>query len=131
MALTRCPRSGKLYDDRDGPVHPDHKAEEEADYAKVRGYLEENPDATHQEVLEVTGVNPSCMTRMLDQRIIKVLDEEERDFQAKRQMTQMEALRLHQKLDSEIQDIRTVPKKAVSFGHSVRKTIDGKRRQSP
>ncbi len=130
MALARCPRSGKLYDDRDGPVHPDCIAEEEADYQKVRDYLLLCPDATHSEVMIATGISASCMERMVDQQMVRLLDHHERKAVAKHNINQMEALRLHQQLGSEINDLRAKPKKPVALGQSVRQTLERKRRGS-
>ncbi len=75
MPLAKCPRSGKLFDKAQTPVHPDVLAEEEADYEKVLDFLAENGRRTKSELARLTGVAEECIQRMLDWGRIEELDE--------------------------------------------------------
>lgn len=76
MPLAKCPRSGKLFDKAQNPVHPDVLEEEEADYEKVLDYLAEHGKHTKSEVAAATGVEEACIQRMIDWGRIEELDEE-------------------------------------------------------
>jgi len=65
MALAKCPRSGKVYDNKSGPVHPDVMHEEEADYMLLAEYVREHPNCKPEEACEETGVSLACLKRMV------------------------------------------------------------------
>ncbi len=128
MPLTKCPRSGKLFNSDDGPVHPECMAEEEADYEKVREYLRTNPHAHTKEVVEKSGVEIDCIQRMVDQGMLKQLSEEEVQEQIKRQLTQKDLQRLNAEFAKQISQIHLPDKKEVEFGGTVRSALSQKRR---
>ena len=90
MPLASCPRSGKLFDKSQTPVHPDVMDEEENDYATVLDYLAEHGKHTKSEVAEATGVEEACIQRMIDWGRLEELDEaleEEREEHAREEQT--------------------------------------------
>jgi excisionase family DNA binding protein len=71
MALAKCPRCNKLFDKTVSPVCAACEQDEEADYDKIRAYVEESPGMTVSQVAEATGVAPDCILRMIDQGRIR------------------------------------------------------------
>jgi len=129
MPLTKCPRSGKLFNSDDGPVHPDCLAEEEADYEKVRDFLRRNPHAHTKEVVEKTGVDIDCVQRMVDQGMLQQLTDEEVQEQIKKQLSQKDLQRLNSEFAQQISQIQLPEKKEVEFGGTVRSALSQKRRE--
>lgn len=127
MPLNRCPRSGALFNDSDGPVHPDCMAEEEADYDKVLAYLRENPHAAPTEVTAALEIEPGVITRMAAQGIVKTLTEAEVEKQRKA-LSEKELHRLNAKLTEQIGSIQLPDKKSVEFGGTVRSLLQQKRK---
>lgn len=70
MPLAKCPRCARMFNKKNAPVCPQCQQDEDADYEKVRHALEEHPDLTPQQVSERTGVEVSCILRLLDEGLI-------------------------------------------------------------
>lgn len=126
MPLTRCPRSGQLYNSDEGPVHPDCMAEEEEDYERIHAYLREHPHASPTEAEAATGVDHDVLVRMVEQGMIKMLTKREAEEQRKR-LSERELQRLNAKVAQEIASIKLPQKKDVEFGGTVRSLIQNKR----
>lgn len=134
MPLAKCPRSGKLFDNSKGVVHPSVEAEEEQDYSKVLDYLAENPNAKPREVMQETGVTEECIARMVKCGRIKEMDEvalqKQADEQAERSA---EIARRNQQLAAEIGSVlRHAPSGGAlptleSGSRCVRSTLESKR----
>ncbi len=65
MALSECARCKKLFQKVQVPVCPRCVAEEETDYEKVRDSLAETPNQTAEQLADCTGVDLSCVMRLL------------------------------------------------------------------
>jgi len=65
MPLAKCPRTGKLFDNTQGLVHPTAKEQEEADYARIADYLALHPNAKPDQVVEALEVTVDCINRMV------------------------------------------------------------------
>ncbi len=134
MPLVKCPRSGKLFDNSTGPVHPDVLQEEEADYSKISDYLAENPGSTTNEVAEATGVDPACVKRMVEQGRLEELDEAtqtarlEEMREEERRRAKREAKRRSELLGN-LSKVTTQKKKPVEFGGTVHNALSQKRRK--
>ena len=76
MPLAKCPRTGKLFDNTKGLVHPNAKEAEESDYDKIADYLAENPNAKPDQVVEAIGVTIDCINRMIKSGRVKEFDKE-------------------------------------------------------
>ncbi|MBI1317490.1 MAG: hypothetical protein GC168_00890 [Candidatus Hydrogenedens sp.] len=75
MPLAKCPRTGKLFDNTKGLVHPSAKDQEEADYEKIADYLAQHPNAKPDEVCEAVEVTVDCINRMVKSGRVKEFDE--------------------------------------------------------
>ncbi len=75
MPLASCARCNKLFNKDRLPICPDCLPEEEADYEKVRQYLEERPNETALQVAEGTGVSEACVLRLIDEGKIRRVDD--------------------------------------------------------
>ena len=131
MPLARCPRTGKLFNNEDGPVHPDALEAEEADYETVREYLRNHPNATEEEVAKNTEVPYDCLERMVRQGMLQMLTAQELEQQKKRMLDQHSLARLNQSFAEQIASIRLPEKKDVKFGGTVRSVLNQKRRSDP
>ena len=67
MPLASCERCGKLFSKTNLPICPKCEADEENDYEKVRDALQKSPNLTAEEVSESTGVEISCVLRLIEQ----------------------------------------------------------------
>jgi hypothetical protein len=67
MPLAKCPRCSRIFNKENSSVCPQCQAAEEADYKLVREALEEHPNLTPEQVSELTGVELSCILRLLDE----------------------------------------------------------------
>ena len=115
MALAKCPRSGKLFDNSQGVVHPECMKEEQEDYHKVQDYLAENPSSSIKEIEESTGVDKGCILRMVDQGIIEPFEADmEKDLVRQKQMARMD-----NQLAKEIAMIKLPKKRDVTFDGTV------------
>jgi len=76
MPLAKCPRTGKVFDNSQGPVHLSVMDEEKADYEKVLDYVAQNPGATPKELSKETGVDPACIIRLKKDGRLEEIDEE-------------------------------------------------------
>ncbi len=74
MPLAKCPRTGKLYDNSRGVVHPDAQVQEEEDYTKILDYVAEHPNAKPAEIVEETGVSLDCVHRMIKVGRLREMD---------------------------------------------------------
>jgi hypothetical protein len=74
MPLAKCPRTGKLFDNSKGLVHPEAQHQEEEDYNKILDYLAEHPNAKPDEVIEQTGVTMECIHRMVKSGRVREMD---------------------------------------------------------
>ena len=127
MPLTKCPRSGVLFNSDQGPVHPDCMAEEEADYERVLGFLRDNPSASPASVAKTLGIDPGVITRMSDQGIIKTLSDAELEKRRK-ELMQKDLQRLNSRLSEQIASIELPEKKKVEIGGTVRSALQNKRK---
>ncbi|MBI5092171.1 MAG: hypothetical protein HZB26_06950 [Candidatus Hydrogenedentes bacterium] len=66
MALASCPRCKQLFTKVRVEVCPNCQADEEADFEKIRAFLEESPNKTTDEVAKATGVSRECVMRMVE-----------------------------------------------------------------
>lgn len=66
MALSTCVRCNQIFDKIRSPVCPKCEPDEEADFEKVREWIEANPDRTASEIAESTNVSRECVLRLLD-----------------------------------------------------------------
>ncbi len=82
MPLAKCPRTGKLFDNTSGVVHPDALATEEADYTKILDYVAEHPNAKAPEIIEETGVSQECLNRMIKVGRLREMDHHALSVQA-------------------------------------------------
>jgi hypothetical protein len=128
MPLSRCPRTGKLFNSDDGPVHPDGREAEEADYEKVREYLHHHANASPEEVAKKADVPYDCVERMIKQGMLQTLTAAQLDEQQKKLLDQRTLARLNQSFAEQIASIRLPEKKDVEFGGTVRSALDKKRR---
>lgn len=127
MPLTKCPRTGKLFNTDDGPVHPDAMEAEEADYEKVREYLRRHPNATPEQVANEAKVPYDCIERMINQGMLQTLTAAQLEEQQKRMFDQRTLERLNQGFADQIAAIRLPEKKSVEFGGTVRSALNQKR----
>ncbi len=67
MPLASCERCGKLFSKVNLPICPKCEPEEENDYEKVRDALQKSPNLTAEELSDSTGVELSCVLRLIDQ----------------------------------------------------------------
>jgi len=128
MPLARCPRTGKLFNSDDGPVHPEAMENEEQDYERVREYLHQHPNASPEDVAKNTEVPYDCLERMVKQGMLEALTAAQLDEQQKRLLDQRTLARLNQSFAEQIASIRLPEKKDVEFGGTVRSALDRKRR---
>ena len=126
MPLTRCPRCGKLFNNAEGPVHPDFIAEEEADYEKIRAYLGRHPRCNVEEAAAGAKVEVDCVKRMVSQGFLEMLTQDEVQKREK-QLSERDLLRLNQDLAKEMSKIELPSKKDVEFGGTVRSVLHEKR----
>lgn len=70
MALTSCPRCGKIFEKIRFPVCPRCQDDEEKDYDKVRQALDECPEMNADQVSELTQVDIAAISRMLKEGLI-------------------------------------------------------------
>lgn len=132
MPLTKCPRSGKLFDNTKGPVHPDCMAEEEADYEKVLDSLAGKPRSTPKEISDATGVDIECIDRMIHQGALEEFDlglekaREEEYLEEERRRVKREVER-KAKLMQDLASVKKPPPK-TSSAESVRSLVNQKRR---
>jgi hypothetical protein len=82
MPLSKCPRTGKLFDNSHNVVHPDAQALEEEDYTKILDYVAEHPNAKMAEIIEETGVTPECIQRMIKVGRLREMDQHALSAQA-------------------------------------------------
>jgi hypothetical protein len=82
MPLAKCPRTGKLFDNTQGLVHPTAKEEEEQDYARIADYLAMHPNAKPDQVVEALEVTIDCINRMVKSGRVKEFDEKALKAQA-------------------------------------------------
>jgi len=66
MPLDKCARCNKLFDRTAGNICPQCLPEEEADYEKVRKLLEENPNLSAENLVELTDIELSVIMRLLE-----------------------------------------------------------------
>jgi len=129
MALAKCPRTGKLFDKSQGPVHPDAMAEEEADYAKIRDYLAKKPNAAPEEVVEETGVSVACVRRMINQGMVKELDLKQLEQLHQEQLErEREQARRKNQVAQDIARVNKPPQEKPKSAGPVRSEFDKKRR---
>ena len=128
MPLAKCPRTGKLFNNDDGPVHPEGLEAEEADYEKVREYLHRHPNASPEDVAKSTEVPYDCLERMVKQGMLELLSEQDLDAQKRKMLDQRTLARLNQSFAEQIARIRLPEKKEVEFGGTVRSALNKKRR---
>jgi flagellar operon protein (TIGR03826 family) len=67
MALSNCPRCGRLYDNTFKDICQQCTHDEEQLYIKVRKYIKENRSCTIYEASEATDVPVSLITRFIKQ----------------------------------------------------------------
>ena len=116
MPLSRCPRTGKLFDNSAGLVHPDAHHDEEADYTKILDYLAEHPNAKPPEVIAATGVTQECLNRMVKSgRVMELDDVALKELEAKTAERSAEIARRNQRV---AQDINAVLRQSPSGGPS-------------
>ncbi len=133
MPLAKCPRTGKLFDNAKGVVHPSAEAVEEEDYVKVLDYLAIHPNAKGDEVVENTGVTHECIARMIKTGRVKEMDAAALMAQAEEYVDRSaEVARRNQQLASEIgsvirQTTPTIVSPSESVSRSVRSTLESKR----
>ncbi len=114
MPLSRCPRTGKLFDNSAGLVHPDAHHDEEADYTKILDYLAEHPNAKPPEVMAATGVTQECINRMVKSgRVMELDDEAMKALEMETAERSAEIARRNQRV---AQDISTVLRQSPSGG---------------
>ena len=65
MALASCARCKQIFTKIRSDVCPKCQPEEEADYEKVRAYLESSPNQTADEVASGCGVTRECVMRLV------------------------------------------------------------------
>ncbi|MFO7977001.1 MAG: hypothetical protein R6V12_20510 [Candidatus Hydrogenedentota bacterium] len=65
MPLSKCPRCSRMFNKQTEMVCPLCQPDEDADYESVRQALAEHPNLTAQELTELTGVELSCILRLL------------------------------------------------------------------
>lgn len=133
MPLAKCPRTGKLFDNAKGLVHPSAEAVEEEDYVKILDYLVEHPNAKSDEVVANTGVTQECIARMIKSGRVKEMDTAALQAQAEEYAERSaEVARRNQQLASEIgsvirQATPTTVSTLESASRSVRSTLESKR----
>lgn len=133
MPLAKCPRTGKLFDNAKGLVHPSAEAVEEEDYVKILDYLVEHPNAKSDEVVANTGVTHECIARMIKSGRVKEMDTAALLAQAEEYAERSaEVARRNQQLASEIgsvirQATPTPISTMESASRSVRSTLESKR----
>jgi ribosomal protein L37E len=71
MPLARCPRCNSFFDKKDKSICSKCVPDEDADYEKVRVYIQAHPDETADQVAEGSKVDRACVVRMMDQGIIQ------------------------------------------------------------
>lgn len=130
MALGKCPRTGKLYDKKTGPVHPDVMAEENADYSKILDYVADHPNCGPEEVVEETGVSIDCVNRLVKQGRVEQLTPSQVEAKALDQAQRAdETNRLKARLAQDLAEAARQPEKADERT-SVRSLLNEKRRGS-
>jgi len=133
MPLAKCPRTGKLFDNANGLVHPSAEAVEEEDYVKILDYLVEHPNAKSDEVVASTGVTHECIARMIKSGRVKEMDTASLLAQAEEYAERSaEVARRNQQLASEIGSVirqasPTIVSTTESASRSVRSTLESKR----
>lgn len=129
MPLSKCPRTGQLFNTDEGPVHPDAMEAEEADYEKIREHLRTHPNATPDEVAKGAEVPYDCIERMVKQGMLAMLTEEQIEEQRRRTLDERTLARLNQGFAEQIASIKLPEKKDVEFGGTVRSALSQKRRE--
>ena len=135
MPLSKCPRTGKLFDNKKSPVHPSAMAAEESDYEKVTDYVTENPNSPLKDVCEETGVDEACVNRMIRIGRLKEFDAKDLAEQADEKADrEAEIARRNLKIAQDLQEAKTsmdgAPAPPADKGHGmVRDMFNDKRRR--
>jgi primosomal protein N' len=130
MPLSKCPRSGKLFDNALGPVHPDVLEEEEADYQRILDYISEHPNCGTDEAAKATGVEVACLQRLVKQGRVAALSQEDLRLQEEENLKRAEEVaKRNARLAQDLQRAATTLKDAVPQAKigSVHNTLEEKR----
>jgi hypothetical protein len=128
MPLVKCPRTGKLFNNDNGPVHPDAMEEEMQDYDAVLNFLAEFPRSSPEAISEATGVALDCIHRMIAQDRIESVDLEKIEKREKDLLEEQQRRNKRQtQLLKELQKVKLPKKKDVEFGGTVRSALEQKR----
>jgi primosomal protein N' len=130
MPLSKCPRSGKLFDNTLGPVHPDVMEEEQADYQRILDYIAEHPNCKTEDAAKATGVDIGCLQRLVKQGRVAALSQEDlRAQEEENQKRAEEIAKRNARLAQDLQRAASTLKEAgpqVKIG-SVHNTLEEKR----
>lgn len=131
MPLAKCPRTGKLFDNSKGMVHPDAQKLEEEDYTRILDYLAEHPNAKPDEVVDKTGVTIECLNRMIKAGRVREMDQHALRQQAEEFSERAAEIAKRNKVASDIgQALRHTPASTPgqhSTSTDVRSTYQNKR----
>ena len=131
MPLAKCPRSGKLFDNAENPVHPEVLDEEEADYEKIFEYVEANSGCSPEQVIHATGVDKGCLERLIAQgRLAQFTLAELHAYEEKKREKSEEAAKRQAEIAQKLQGVKLPPKKKVQVGGTAHSTFEEKRRGS-
>ncbi|HOZ48694.1 MAG TPA: hypothetical protein PLO37_00240 [Candidatus Hydrogenedentes bacterium] len=74
MALAKCARCGKLYEQVRSAVCPACLPDEDADLAKIRAAIEAYPEFNVSQIAEAAEVTTACVLRLMDEGAVVSAD---------------------------------------------------------
>ena len=130
MPLSKCPRTGKLFDNSLGPVHPSVKEEEEKDYETLLDYINAHPHCAPIEAVEGTGVGRDVLQRLIGQgRVMNMSQDEAAEFLSEQEQKAKDQADFNRRLQQQIGQARSTTETTESEKTSVRAALDEKRRR--